>query len=108
MSAYPFENARFQWEEGWRRYQEIGDQDPAGRRRADRVVEAVREELRRRLGSSFTSAELADHYGRGTEWCERVAAEVAPEIGADAQKLADAAFWIYLRSAADFAGGRRG
>lgn len=107
MSAYPFENARFQWEEGWRRYQELSD-DPAARRQADRVVESVREEVRRRVGSSFTSAELADFYGGGTEWCQRIAEEVAPGIGSDAQRLADAAFRAQLRAATDFAGGRRG
>jgi len=107
MSGYPFENARFQWEEGWRRYQELSE-DPALRRQADRAVDAVREELRRRIGSSFTTSELADFYGRGTDWCERLANELAPGVGADAQKLADAAFRAYLRSASDFAGGRRG
>jgi hypothetical protein len=107
VSPYAFENAHFQWEDGWRRYQEIVAEDPASRRAADRVVEAVREELRRRLGSSFTSTELAELYGRGTDWCERLAAETAPGIGSDALKLADAGFRAYLRSASDFAGGRR-
>lgn len=107
MSGYPFENARFQWEEGWRRYQELSE-DPASRRRADRVVETIREELRRRVGAGYTSDELADFYGRGTEWCQRVAEQVAPGVGVDAQKLADAAFRAHLRSATDFAGGRRG
>jgi hypothetical protein len=106
-SAYPFENARFQWEEGWRRYQELSD-DPALRRQAERVVEAIREGLRRRVGSSFTAAELAEDYGRGTDWCQRVAEEVAPSMSSEAQKLGDAAYRIYLRSATDFAGGRRG
>ena len=30
----------------------------------------------------------------------------APGLEADPQSLADAAFWIYLRRAGDFAGGR--
>jgi hypothetical protein len=104
--GYPFENARFQWEEGWRRYQELAE-DPATRRQADRVVEALREALRRRVGSSFTSAELAEDYARGTDWCQRLAAEVAPSMAVEAQKLGDAAYRIHLRSATDFAGGRR-
>lgn len=103
--AYPIENALFQWQEGWRRYQEIDD--PALRRPADRVMAAVRDELRRRLGSTFSSAELADLYGLGTDWCQRVALEVAPAMSGEAQTLADAAFWNYLRGATDFAGGRR-
>jgi hypothetical protein len=103
--SYPLENALFQWEEGWRVLQ--GLSDPSARRRADRVVEAVREELRRRIGPTFTAAELAELYGRGTDWCQRVVLDVAPDLEADPQSLADAAFWLYLRGARDFAGGRQ-
>jgi hypothetical protein len=103
--AYPLENALFQWEEGWRDLQALTD--PRARRLADRVVDAVREELRRRIGPTFTAAELAELYGRGTDWCLQVAIDVAPAAEGDAQSLADAAFWLYLRGAADFAGGRR-
>jgi len=103
--AYPVENALFQWEEGWRVLQAV--EDPRGRRVADRVVEAVREGLRRRIGPTFTAAELADLYGRGTDWCRREAINVAPGLEIDSQSLADAAFWLYLRGATDFAGGRQ-
>jgi hypothetical protein len=103
--AYPLENALFQWEEGWRELQALSD--PRARRLADRMVEAVREELRRRIGPTFTAAELAELYGRGTDWCLQLAIDVAPAVEADAQSLADAAFWLYLRSAGDFAGGRQ-
>jgi hypothetical protein len=103
--GYPLENALFQWEQGWRELQAITD--PRARRLADRVVEAVREELRRRIGPTFSAAELADLYGRGTDWCQQAALDVAPALEADAQALADAAFWAYLRGAADFAGGRQ-
>jgi hypothetical protein len=44
--AYPLENALFQWEEGRRALEAIDD--PRQRRLADRVVETIREELRRR------------------------------------------------------------
>jgi hypothetical protein len=103
--AYPLENALFQWEEGWRELQAIDD--PKARRLADRVVEAVREELRRRIGPTFTAAELAELYGRGTDWSLQVAIDVAPAMEGSAQSLADAAFWAYLRGAGDFAGGRQ-
>jgi hypothetical protein len=36
-----------------------------------------------------------------------VAIDVAPAIEGEAQSLADAAFWLYLRGATDFAGGRQ-
>ena len=117
--AYPLANALFQWEEGARRLAEIDD--PRQRRMADRVVEAVRVELRRRVGATYTAGELADLYAEGTDWAQQLAldvapgaeadaqtlADAAPGAEADAQTLADAAFWIYLRGAGDFAGGRQ-
>jgi hypothetical protein len=103
--SYPLENALFQWEQGWRELRAV--EDPRQRRQADRVVEAVREELRRRIGPTFSAAELADLYGEGTDWCQQVAIDVAPGAQPDAQSLADAAFWLYLRGATDFAGGRQ-
>jgi hypothetical protein len=103
--AYPLENALFQWEEGRRALQAI--EDPRQRRLADRVVDALREELRRRIGPTFAAAELADLYGQGTDWAQQVAIDVAPAIESEAQVLADAAFWLYLRGATDFAGGRQ-
>jgi hypothetical protein len=103
--AYPIENALFQWEEGWRELQAIAD--PRERRLAERVVDAIREELRRRIGPTFAAAELADLYGAGTDWCQQVAIDLAPAVEGDAQRLGDAAFWLYLRGATDFAGGRQ-
>lgn len=103
--AYPLENALFQWEEGRRALQAI--EDSRQRRLADRVVDALREELRRRIGPTFTAGELADLYGQGTDWAQQVAIDVAPAIEGDAHSLADAAFWLYLRGATDFAGGRQ-
>lgn len=103
--AYPLENALFQWEEGRRALQAIDD--PRERRLADRLVNAIRDELRRRIGPTFTAEELAELYGKGTDWCQQVAIDVAPAIEGDAQSLGDAAFWLYLRGATDFAGGRK-
>ena len=103
--AYPLENALFQWEEGWRALQAI--EDVREHRQADRVVAAVQDELRRRIGPTFAAAELAELYGRGTDWSLQVAMDAAPALGGDPRSLADAAFWLYLRGATDFAGGRR-
>lgn len=102
---YPLENALFQWEEGWRALQAL--EDARERRLADRVIGAIRDELRRRIGPTFSAAELADLYGAGTDWCLQIAIDVAPAVEGDAQSLADAAFWLYLRGAGDFAGGRQ-
>lgn len=103
--AYPLENALFQWEEGLRALRAIDD--PRERRQADRVVAAIQDELRRCIGPTFSAGELAELYGRGTDWCLQVAMDAVPELTADPRSLADAAFWLYLRNATDFAGGRR-
>jgi hypothetical protein len=103
--AYPLDNALFQWESGKRRLDEI--EDPRERRMADRVVDAMREELRRRIGPTFSAGELAELYSEGTDWCQQVAIDVAPAMEEEAQALGDAAFWLYLRGATDFAGGRK-
>lgn len=105
--SYPLENALYQWEEGHRRLQELIEQT-GGRGRAIGAVDAIREELKRRIGPTFTAAELADLYGQGTDWCLEVAGRVAPEQAYDwdPQLITDAAFHIYLRGATDYAGGR--
>lgn len=103
--GYPLENALFQWEEGWRELNAIDD--PRERRRADRLVAAIGDELRRRIGPTFAAAELADLYGRGTDWCLQIAADTVPALDSDPRSLADASFWLYLKGAMDFAGGRQ-
>jgi hypothetical protein len=102
---YPLENALFQWEEGMRALRAIDS--PKERRQADRVVGAIQDELRRRIGPTFSAAELAELYGRGADWCLQVATEAAPGLQDEARSLADGAFWLYLRGATDFAGGRQ-
>jgi hypothetical protein len=101
---YPLENGLFQWEDGWRVLE--GLSDPAERRRADRAVAAVDEELRRRIGPTFRAAELGELYAQGTDPYVRLATDAVPSLATDPQSLVDAAFWIYLRRAGDFAGGR--
>src|SRR5215203_2363514 len=68
--AYAIENARFQWEEGERR---VRFTDEVARSDLERAVEAVLDELRRRLGSTFAISELADLYGSGTDWADDIA-----------------------------------
>jgi hypothetical protein len=89
MATYPVENALFQWEDGERRLAEADD--ATYRRATDDLIE----QLRKHLGSTFTLDELADLYAS------------APDLGADASWLVDAAFGRYAREATDFAGGRR-
>jgi hypothetical protein len=93
------EYARLQWHEGERRLREL----PAERRRVfERVVERLVAELRRRLGGSFTAAELVELYDRSNVWTMPLAIGAAPnEPAAWEQWVADAAFNRYLRDASD-------
>ena len=101
-----YETAVQQWRAGERRLQAASG---AERRVLDRVVDAIVDELRRRLGGKFTADELADLYDRGTAWCLDIAVSVAPDdpYAWEADTVADAAFARYLRDATDYAGGRR-
>jgi hypothetical protein len=105
--AYPLDNALFQWEEGAGRLREM-DSDPRAARTARRAVEAIREELRRRIGPTFSAQELADLYGAGTDWCLDAARRAAPmaAVDLDPQAIVDGAFYQYLRGAYDYSGGR--
>lgn len=101
-----FETAVQQWREGERRVDRLEEaQQPAVQRVVDRTVM----ELRRRLGGSFTTAELVALYDEGTSWVLDLAVAVAP--GApwawEQRLVADAAFHRYVREASDYAGGRR-
>lgn len=99
--SYGLENALDQWQQGERRLDDAG---PDQRHDLERAVAAVLEELRRRLGSAFLVSELAELYGRGTDWADACAARAA---GADTTAAVDAAFHRYARQATDYAGGRR-
>jgi hypothetical protein len=105
--AYPLDSALFQWEDGYRRLREQSD-DPRNTARLDRAVEAIRDELRRRIGPTFSASELADLYGRGTDWCLDAARWAAPEQSTelDPQAIIDGSFYLHLRGAGDWSGGR--
>ena len=68
--AYAVENALYQWREGERRV--AATPEPA-RSDLDGATDAVVEELRRRLGSSFVLDELADFYAEDTDWAIELA-----------------------------------
>lgn len=104
--AYALANALFQWEEGYRRLSGERD-DPRTYGELMRAVDAIQEGLRRRLGSKFTIRELADLYAAGTDWCLEIAIDVAPHasVAWDMLTVADAAFYLYMREAADYGGG---
>jgi hypothetical protein len=101
-----FETAIDQWREGERLLRAA---DPAQRATLERVTERLVAELRKRLGSTFTTTELVALYDQGTSWCLEVAVVVAPDApwAWDQRVVADAAFGRYVREATDYAGGVR-
>jgi hypothetical protein len=104
--ATSFEIALGQWREGERR---MAGAPLEHRPALETAVNRIEAELRRRLGGTFTTDELAELYDRGTDWCTDLAAATVPDApwAWDARTVADAAFLRYLRDARDFAGGRR-
>jgi hypothetical protein len=104
---YPLDNAIFQWEEGASRLRQLSS-DPRRARTASRAVDAIRDELRRRIGPTFSAQELAELYARGTDWALEAARHAAPmdAVDLDTEALVDGAFHLYLRGAYDYSGGR--
>jgi len=88
------------WQDGERRLRDLG---PVERRRVDPVVDAIADELRRRLGGRFTAAELAGLYDGAERWTMTLAVRLAPEEPlAWEQWVADAAFNRYVRDSVDW------
>jgi hypothetical protein len=104
-----YESSVQQWRDGLRRLEEALVEQPAQGRILDRVSGAIYEELRRRLGSTFTTDELVELYEGGTAWAQQLAMSTAPEDPQawEPRIVVDAAFGRYVREAADYAGGRR-
>jgi hypothetical protein len=104
--GFPVENAVLQWEEGYRALQGARS-DPAAYRAIGRGVLAVQDALRKRLGSSFSVEELASLYRDQSDWALELAMQKLPDDGrlSDTSTIVDAAFYLYMREAADFAGG---
>ena len=97
--------ARHQWEEGTRRLAEEG-LDTARSRHLAVLVEAVVDELRRRVGQRYTLAELAAAYEGAEDWVREVVVRSAgPKFRAgirDTAVVQDAAFGRYALGASDY------
>ena len=97
------EVARQEWEEGSRRL-EAARED---RRRYGQLLEyleLVLDELRRRIGQTYTLAELVVAYGESERWAREVLEEraAAPGWPRDLTVVLAAAFDAYQRGAMDY------
>jgi hypothetical protein len=99
------DTARQQWDEGKRRLDAVGAETARGRH-LWLLVEAVLAELRRRVGQTFTIAELARVYDGSEDWVRDVVlASTPPRARAgfrDSALVQDAAFAHYARGASDY------
>ena len=95
--------ARQQWEDGNRRL-ESQSSDPDVYLRLLEQLEVATEELRKRVGETFTLAELADAYGTSDQWLREAVEErvEAPGWQRHLSVVQDAAFHLYARGATDY------
>ena len=101
MSA-TIEVSRQQWQDGYQRFRAL-----AGGSATDRLyleLETISDELRRRIGQTFTLAEAVELYGSAERWAIDVVAERAAVRGwsHDLAIVLDAAFHLYTRAAVDY------
>jgi hypothetical protein len=97
------ESARREWADGHRRLLEEA-RDASQRDRLFEQVEAVGAELRRRVGGTFTLAQLAEVYADADRWARAAVAEeaAAPDWPRLLSVVQDAAFHLYARGAVDY------
>ena len=95
--------ARQQWEEGNRRL-EAQASDLELYVRLLRQLEVATEELRKRVGETFTLAQLAEMYTASDHWLREAMEERAGTAGWQRQLsvIQDAAFHHYARGATDY------
>ena len=91
------ETARAEWEEAHRRLESYAGEPERYARLLDQV-EAVTDELAKRVGQTFTLAELADAYREADRWIYEVLGPTR-----HLTVVQDAAFHLYARGALDYA-----
>jgi hypothetical protein len=96
-------SARTEWEESFRRLREASG-DATRSVELQRQLDVVSDELRKRVGATFTLRELADEYRRAERWSRDAVAERAPSADwpASLALVEGAAFHLYARGAQDY------
>ena len=101
--ALALDVVRSEWEDGYRRFRDLSRDRVAGDR-LSRQLEVVTDELRKRVGQSFTLEELAAAYARADDWARAAVGERAATPGwpRTLAIVQDAAFHMYQRGAVDY------
>jgi hypothetical protein len=97
------DTVRQEWEEGNRRFEEAA-RDPVARPRLLTQLELVTDELRKRVGQTFTLGELAAAYGGADRWVREAVEERSPTPGwpRTLSLVQAAAFHRYQTGAVDY------
>jgi hypothetical protein len=95
--------ARREWEEGHAAL-EAARSDRARYERLLGLTDVVADELRKRVGQTFTLAELAHAYSDADRWARAVVADAEPPRGwpRELALVTGAAFHRYARGASDY------
>jgi hypothetical protein len=95
---------RREWQDGYRRFQDLSRDRVAGERLSAQL-EVVSDELRKRVGQTFTLDQLAAAYARADAWAREAVSERAATPGwpRTLAIVQDAAFYLYQRGAVDYA-----
>ena len=97
------ELVRHEWADGYRRFEDAREQ-PARYRALHAQLDAITDQLRRRVGGRFQLDELVAEYGQSDAWAQDLLPEL-PEEARWAPGLTiavDAAFHLYARGAQDY------
>jgi hypothetical protein len=103
VSTPAIEMTREAWAQGYRRL-ESHARDRARHARLLGQIDAVTAELRRRIGQTFTLAELVQLYDGAEPWARAAVADADQLEGwsRDLALVTDAAFYLYARGARDY------
>ena len=98
------DTVRQEWEEGNRRFEQALE-DQAARERLLAQLDVVMDELRKRIGQTFTLDDLARVYGNADRWVQEAVGERAATPGWPRllSVVQAAAFHLYQRGAVDYA-----
>jgi hypothetical protein len=94
---------RHEWADGYRRF-EAERETPAHYQALLAQLEAITEELRRRVGGVYLLDELVAEYRQSDIWGQRLLTELPPSArwAPGLSTAVDAAFFLYARGAQDY------